>query len=745
MLTIRDYKNWATAHQNASVALDRDNANALAVASTRIGVFARTFNTRGAQRVRAEVMKDFTRALSTRYGASIAQQAISMAGLTGKSELKGWLIEQVVGFAKGLRNTMRSPVGEAQNLRLGTADIARVQVAAYLDDKRNVVTKFLNQRAVAVQLLGEIPLSPEDYADFHARATSLVDRLRAIRDAAVPEGIPEEDFRSGVDSLINAIEDKDNRAGALVEGKPLSAANVGEYKNLWRDAAVNAMTDLYEDVTRKEDLPAMAVVERALHLLKTDQATRANFNDRLVLSKDVEKQCIKPFIVGLLDAAKRQLAQENGGVDARRARIATDGIVKKIKAGFRKALNERAWPVVDKSLSVSVGNRPVAIRSRIAPAGQLGHSEQAPRGPIAGNYPENVNGYMCHSAETDHAVNLAVSNLTVGEPGGEQKTAFTGVRHGVHCAWEIRGDNARAEANANRAKEAVIAAFLAKYDNPGANPPQLPGPDENGTITVDLPMTSVSLLTPDPVRHKFQKNSAADERRMLREQSAAWDAVAQTGVEFEHRGRRIRIQPQILKFNFGVNEGAVNWPWPISNLTGGWRVSGPMNNAAFAVFEEQVQRFIDNHPADKANEANAAQTLLTQCRRILHAKGERADNHDAYKLAARIAVLSHLIGNVPCWNCKSGKDRTGEMDVECKFLSALIARGEQIPAPGARLTKEQKELFRSIALEGGNFELQKMNTGLAGFKTDGVDSIPERLGGQEYRDLHRGGSKYVNV
>ena len=114
-------------------------------------------------------------------------------------------------------------------------------------------------------------------------------------------------------------------------------------------------------------------------------------------------------------------------------------------------------------------------------------------------------------------------------------------------------------------------------------------------------------------------------------------------------------------------------------------------------------------------------------------------------MAARIAVLANLIGAVPCWNCKSGKDRTGEMDVECKFLSTLIARGEDIPAPGAPPTKDQQSLFRAIALEGGNFEVQKANTGFEGFKTGGVDSIPERLGGKQFREFHAGGSKYVGV
>ena len=167
-----------------------------------------------------------------------------------------------------------------------------------------------------------------------------------------------------------------------------------------------------------------------------------------------------------------------------------------------------------------------------------------------------------------------------------------------------------------------------------------------------------------------------------------------------------------------------------------------MNKRAFEALDRDVTAFIN----DKTNDGNlraAALTLYTQCRNIIILKRERSDGHDAYKLAARLAVLNHIIGKVPCFNCKSGKDRTGEMDVECKFLSVLIARGEKIPAPGAELTAEQKGLFRAIALQGGNFEVQKMNVGIAGFKSGSVESIKERLGGKAYHTFHRGGSDHV--
>ena len=281
----------------------------------------------------------------------------------------------------------------------------------------------------------------------------------------------------------------------------------------------------------------------------------------------------------------------------------------------------------------------------------------------------------------------------------------------------------------------MIAAFLA---NP-ANAQKI----QNGEIR--LLMTSVALLTPDSFRHAFTKGGSSDERQMLQEQKAAWEAVSRNGVTFRHNGQTVTIRPQVLTFNLGVNEGAVKYSsFVTADLAGGWTRSAEMNRAAHHALLPHVQAFLQDPNVPQAKR-QAVQTLFNQCARIQAAGGERKDGHDAYKVAARYAVLTHLMGGTPCWNCKSGKDRTGQMDVECKFLATLIARGEPIPEPGAKLTEEQQGLFRAIALEGGNFEMQKINTGFAGFKTGGVTSIAERLGGQEYRAFHKGGSDFIGV
>ena len=735
-LTINDYKNWAVNDQQTAVALDADG-NGLVSETDRMSGIARVFCRGDVKKMRGDVLNDFTRALSVRYGESIAHQAVSMAGLSSSSSLRGWKIARAIQAAKDLRAQMLRPAAE-RNLTLGNTEVSAASVGVLLGDKGNGIAKFLKQRAVAVQLLGEMPLTQEEYADFNDRAGKLITRLTLLRGgASVPESIPMEDFQAAVDGLIQSINDRKDQMSELIARNPLGAENLREYKDVWCDAAINAMVDISNEAMNNGREDAATAIIHAFTALCNEPRVRNAFDDSIVrFSHGAAKNYVAPFIVHLLEG---YLTTEH----VRNFNISKSDMIRRINAGFQKNLNERPWVVIDKNIDASVGNRPVRLQSTIAPAENLGHANEGDRGPIASRYPNAVHGYMCDSSTADHAVNLSVSSISVGDPGGAQTVAFKGVRHGVHSAWGIRNAQERAQANVRRAEEAVIAAFLAKYDGAGNNP-ALPEPGAGGTTTVNLNMTSVSLLTPGRARNWYAKGSDKDERRMLVEQSAAWDAVAQNGVQFQFRGRTIRVRPNILKFNFGVNEGAINKLGKVMpNLAGGWDLSKQMNRIAFLALGAEVNAFLLTN-ADQRTKDTVLE-LYNQCNRALEARAERRDAHDAFKVAARIAVLTNLMGNVPCWNCKSGKDRTGQMDVECKFLSTLIARGEAIPEPGAQLTDAQKGLFRSIALEGGNFEVQKMNTAIAGFKTGAINSVTERLGGSAYRQLHRGGSDHVNV
>ena len=726
-ISVSEFKTWAGANRHTAVAV---NNGALEAASNQIGFMDRIFRRGVVDSVRSAVMKNFTRALSARYGVTIAQQAIANAGLSTNSELTGKIISAVISNANRLRADMLRPIGR-QDISLGDTTIAKSQFKDLCQDDRKILVKFLKRRAVAVELLGEFPLSMPDYQDFHARASDLVARLRDMKDRFVPANIPADEFCAEVDALVKAIEDKVAQMRDLLADQPLGATNMREYRDLMFAAATKTVEALRTSV--RGNGAAEAAIGRVLDQFRNNPQVRAEFEPYAQLSKSAFKN-IAPFIVSMVKARLNR-------VNARGLNLDVSAVAQLMKSSYRAVLNERPWPVVSKTFSTSVRNRPVEMTSTIVPAEQLGHSEDDQRGPIASRYPQNVHGYTCHSSEARNAVNLAVTQLTVSDPGGQPKLAFCGVRHSVHCAWDIRNDQERADANARRAEEAVMAAFMAKYSVP-RNPAELPEPGEDGTVTVDLDITSVALLTPDTFRNFWKTGSSKDERSMLMDQTAAWDTVSQRGVTFQYNGRQIHVRPHIVTFNVGVNEGAVKMSGIAPNKAGGWDASDRMNARAFQALTQEVMAFVNDNTKD-GNTRAAALALFDQCRNIMTLKQERSDSHDAYKLAARLAVLSQLIGKVPCFNCKSGKDRTGEMDVECKFLAALIARGEKIPEPGAELTADQKGLFRAVALQGGNFEVQKMNVGVAGFMSGSVKSIEERLGGKGYHTFHRGGADHI--
>ena len=91
-------------------------------------------------------------------------------------------------------------------------------------------------------------------------------------------------------------------------------------------------------------------------------------------------------------------------------------------------------------------------------------------------------------------------------------------------------------------------------------------------------------------------------------------------------------------------------------------------------------------------------------------------------------LLAHLLDNVACFNCKSGKDRTGMVDIEVKALVESINRniakpdpdsGEpMVPQYGAQRNTQAKKDFAELHVWGGSQHVSRANTGLMGNKSD---------------------------
>ncbi len=721
-ISIENYSSWANSHKTTEAAISKGAGN-LEDASRQVGSFARFFGLQAAQNVRSTVMTDFTRALSARYGLTLAQHALAEAGLTPTAKLDGQTILRVIDCARDLREKAVD-AARSGDIRLMTGTVTAADIRGYGPGDKAYVRHYMLFRLLAIDALGETPLDADSLQDFTARVASIKAKLATVMTPFSPtaNSIPgvSMNFPLEAQALVQALDRKVAESGALLADKPLSPTNQRDFQVLWREAAQRTLATLGNGKS-----PALRAA-----LTTISQYLGSGAADGLIPVSNKVKTKLAQLLINMI---KAQTQSAHG------SEFNSGDIAKLLSANYQQVLNERPWPVIDKTFTAVVEGHAMELQSTIVPGQHIGAAGNAV-GPIGITYDPGVNGYMCHSARTPHAVNLAVSSLTLKDASGAEQLAFRGIRHGVHCAWEISDAAARAQANIARAKEAVIAAFFADP----ANTQRLYMDQVDGHLlpTIDLHMTSVSLLTPDVGRH-MKPGRSSDERLQLQEQKAAWDAVARDGVTFLHNGLPIHIRPHVFTFNFGVNFFAVR-TGAAAPLLMGWGMADDLNGPAFQELDTAARDFVARLPLGDRRRDQIL-TLVEQCEEMLEKHAERSDNHDAYKLAARVAVITHMIGWTPCWNCKSGKDRTGQMDVECKFLSALIARGADIPDPGAPLTKEQQGLLRSIALEGGNFEVQKLNTGFAGYKTDHISSIRERLGGQEYRDWHAGGSPHVSV
>ena len=513
---------------------------------------------------------------------------------------------------------------------------------------------------------------------------------------------------------------------------------------------------------------------------------------------------------------------------------------------YTKVVNDQPWEAISKRVRTTLPGaekKSVVVESRIVPGKAL-----------AAHFAEDYtsNGINCADrTQYKHVPNLALTTLT-NERG---QTLFSGLRHGVLDAYNIDGrllarlpDNElrkmvgdllvrkgaiepggaghdrtiedlvtlirndpaeaaksaeamRVQASRDMAREMAVAALVA---NPERFEKALAGE------TVDIDLSSISLLTPDSLRHMIGKN-AKDERAMLNHQTTAFAQLGQGGAvelqvrDHEGKPRTVTANVNVRQFNFGVNEGAVQgvslgpvsvpshapgfrdlmgWGFAMANNDPNLRrLLGPQGSgklegdAAARVHSmlTQANELRDDRLSElKADLALAepdspeavtvqgeiaalteridtlernARTLSRAAhdiKTIWESKDYRRGGGDPYKMVSRLALVSHLMGETPLFNCKSGKDRTGQLDAEVKFLATVAdERDGRVPS-----VDRDMGVWRSarsdFTLNTGNLEMQQLNTGLPGYKLAGVSGLKNMIA-DGMKPVYRGGSGYVSA
>ncbi|MEE3422528.1 MAG: inositol phosphate phosphatase SopB [Succinimonas sp.] len=414
-----------------------------------------------------------------------------------------------------------------------------------------------------------------------------------------------------------------------------------------------------------------------------------------------------------------------------------------------------------------------------------------------------VKNYASGDRKTPHITNL--SKTEIADENGT--VLFSGYRHGTTAAFGLKDDpDAMNRASIQRTTE-LLRTIVEDNDKYRNQIEDATNPDN----AIEIKLSSVSLLTPSNYLDQGEKS-------MFETQCRAWDHFSPStdnpkGIfkikvrvpDPNHPGqpgpeKEIYIKPSISTFNFPCQFQSVR-------LKMGWDNSDVRNNPAFNRLvgsslnntlhnadqildphnQDALNRFVNQIKNDNSDlaaflnnnqvsqsEKNKAIILALEIKMLQQGRGllsfsgkeHRQMKVDPYALPARVALLNNILGNETCFNCKSGKDRTGQLDAEVKTLAATLSEVANetdvreyirnnsdvydILKNGSYSNKHQKKNLTKVALNSGIMEIHKMNTGVMGSKVKGYKAGIINLGGgtpNQFEDgafaLYKGKSKYA--
>ncbi|MGY0217451.1 inositol phosphate phosphatase SopB [Endozoicomonadaceae bacterium StTr2] len=505
-------------------------------------------------------------------------------------------------------------------------------------------------------------------------------------------------------------------------------------------------------------------------LVKNLQALQRDINQQITALPKLNPNGSREHMLRELKNYQKCMVQElkTSGMDKGTAK-------RLIEDARRVVVTELPWDVVHKTLPVSGDGKTVLVDVTQTPASKMRYINGPPghHTPFAAGYTRKpygggaaIGGVSSMTRdEAYHAVNMW--SMDVKDRDG--KTLFQGVRSGTLCAYGIKNDSDRKEANRRRAREIMTAAVLQQF----SRDPEL-ARDAAAGKPVSIKLMSNALLSPDILRHMSRIHD--DELSMLKEQVQAFEEVIAEKQPLILRDASGGIHPvqvnvDLATFNLGVNGLALGFGGMMGKLDGTWLQSNRYNRAGLtalignAVPDTNIGgwagEWLKNNPdhpdadivrqlvkqirdiwASKAyqKEGSGASQLFSKISNLLSRKAHRRSHSetseldkeireirdskaykkecsDAYKLVHRLLFLGWKIGAVPHWSCKSGKDRTGEAAASVAWLAAETELHGRVPDWELPMTRDQHTNAQGMLIEGGQMEITQDNIGRPLLKT----------------------------
>ncbi len=302
-----------------------------------------------------------------------------------------------------------------------------------------------------------------------------------------------------------------------------------------------------------------------------------------------------------------------------------------------------------------------------------------------------------------HLINPYLSELKIG---GEDKPICRLFRHSALADYNEPDLKTRRINAKKMTEELLIAATLQQLAEQGKSLDQI---DHSGEM-LNVNFVSVSLITPDD----FVKGSLS-EKRMLKEQVEA--LMSFNGKQkFNINGKSVNVNMNIIPFNFGVNA-------PATKLNLGLINQRTLNKQGIKRLEVRVDTALQQGNFDEFTKAKI-NLLMNDIKLLGRSPSAYLSTGNQYEIGAKIINLTNLLNDQCACNCKSGKDRTGQMDASAKTIGLMLnsMKTEKDYPSAIKFTKDKKlqkrynELYIPMLSQGGGLDLTEVNTDARGLK-----------------------------
>ena len=658
---------------------------------------------------------------------------------------------------------------------LSVAGMERLLAKSPVDDLEAFARDVQDKKSGAEQFRGEIDIAINELEQRAQKYASegRDEDARNVRDVVQSF----QNLKTDIERYEGLLDPHLREVGTLATVHPLSVKDLRKNENLLDGATIIAIDK--EIATRRQKDNSDPAIGR-LTLLRgniTQRITQRNLHpapDEVRDFETVKNEIDDLKFQNAYDLAQAMLGdlpnpEDTDMFDLVELLGQVSAVAELIENSFNQALNTRQpWDIIQDDFSLHLGGQTNDFTSTITP---IAKSEKPTGGnPLLQNMvvskryeTDGINGVTAMDRSNHkHGCNIASTNL---ESGGE--VLFQGIRHGVYTTskfnpdrmppnelanlkWQLGLDATAGNDEVVRAVEkrrAMEGVTLALQTNQTVLNEAVRVAVNGGDVPT-LNILSTNLQTGSDTFEDSNKTSL--EGGLINRQTEALMSIVKDGVidipivDPTGAARVVQVKVNVVPVNYPVNPGGTagigsrrrddSIRDALQVMTGSHVVDDPIGGLADTYMQDPLVS-----ESDKA----IVRDLVTQIRQI--ASGESVykpdGTPDVYALPARMNLLAFKLGMSPMFNCKSGKDRTGHLDLETKFLAARIKSTGRVPSPG-ELTKEEREAFGVVALKSGNLAMQRYNTGIGGYKTVNQKLLLDRMA-PWLLERYRGGSKLV--